>query len=140
MENFFYGLTLFLICLPLLAIVKWRTCEDRQYFPFLKVLCCFLGTFLLIIYSHFGPFCTVVQPADATTAQEYFKLLAEEERPIEFVLFLVFLAQFGLLGWLVVNSPDAQGFLLFAFGLLGIYCSCFALLYAASSLFIGGWT
>ncbi|MEE9335215.1 MAG: hypothetical protein V3U65_14090 [Granulosicoccaceae bacterium] len=140
MEKLFYGFTLFLISLPLLAIVKWRAREDRTHFPFLKVLCCFLGTFFLIIYGQFGPFYTVAEYTDAMTAQEYFKLLAKEQLPIKFVLFLVFAAQFGLLGWLVVNSPDAHGFLLFAFGVLGIYCSCFALLYAADSLFIGGLT
>lgn len=127
----------FFVAIPTYAIWKWQRRYDRPPFPLFRIACCWLIPVFFIVYALFGPFYTVVEPSISTNVSEGFELLAKEQLPIKLVLFGGFFAQFFIIGRLLIKSPEDYGLLVFSFGLLAVYCSVFALLFAADSLFGG---
>lgn len=126
------------IAIPLFAVWKWRRLEDRGRFPFLGVASCWLIPLFFVFFGAFGPFYSIVEPVGVTSGKEYFSLLSKEQLPIKFVLFGGFIAQFFINARVLAKARAGQGYILFSFGLLAIYCSVFTLLFAADSLFAGG--
>lgn len=124
--------------LPAITSILWLLQKDRSAFPYIRVFLCFLFVILFLLYAELGPFYNVVRPDHASSAQEYFGLLAKEERPITIILWSMFLLQFVLIGKVLYTTEESSVSLVFSFSILAIYWSFFALFYAIEMLYVGG--